>query len=266
MSALHAMARWATLVSLFLLGSCPPAIAHSDLELQIKNLSAQLESQADNAQLLLQRGDLHRRHMDYSAAARDFSQARKSDHENPLVDFHEGRLALETGAFLEAVDLLQAYLAAEPGNASGWVLLGEAELGRGEPGQAAEHFSRAIGLSARPAPELFRLWVLALLADERPVDALAAVDAGLERVPGEVNLLGLGIDISLATEQPAIAQDYLDELPGRLLRLDRWSRRAEYTSCLSKGTDPQVERCLQEVSAGLRSQVEGLSAAPSAAH
>jgi len=259
MRGMYAMVRGVLLVGLLLFGSISVATAHTDLEQQIAALSEQLQSNPGNAELLLQRGDLYRRHMEYVAAEQDFTQARLADPDNRLIDFYEGRLSLETGKPEKAVGFLREYLETDPETASAWVLLGRAELELEAPNRAAEDFSRAIDLSARPAPDLYRLLALSLLADNRPADALRAVDAGLDRIPGEVNLLGLGIDISLAVQQPVAAQGYLTQLPEGLLRVKRWGRRAELTTCLTNENESVLNQCLVDVNSNLQEQLVGLT-------
>lgn len=258
MSGLSAAVRGILTAGLLLSGPLPPAVAHSDIELQIEALTRQLELEPDNAELLLKRGDLYRRHVDYEEAALDFAAARRADPDVPLADFHEGRLALETGAFSEALTLLGRHLEAQPEHAAAWVLHGRAELRAGAFGRAAADFSRAVDLSEKPSPELFRLQILALVADGARDRALAAVDAALEQSPGEVNLIGLGTDISLAEGDGAAAERYLRHLPPALLRIDTWARRADQAACLAGQDGDRRARCVIGARAGLQELIADL--------
>jgi hypothetical protein len=89
--------------------------------------------------------------------------------------------------------------------------------------------------------------------------ALAAVDAGLEQLPGEINLIGLGTDISLAQGQQAVAERYLSRLPPALLRVERWERRAQRAACLANEGNDAHSRCMVEARAELQKQSADLS-------
>lgn len=259
MSALSAAVRGILTAGLFLSGPIPLAVAHTDIELQIETITRQLEIDPGNAELLLKRGDLHRRHVDYEAAALDFAAARQADPGVPMADFFEGRLALETGALETALALLGRHLETHPEHAAAWVLHGRAELGSGAKGRAADDFTRAIQLSEKPSPEILRLQILALVADGETDRALAAVDAGLERLPDEVNLVGLGTDISLAAGQQGRAERYLSRLPPPLLQLEQWARRAEQAACLAEQTTGRQSQCRADARAQLQALIADLN-------
>lgn len=210
------------------------AQTHPDLLEQIQRLDAQIRAQPDRADLLIRRGDLHRRHEDFAAAGRDFEAARALAPADPELDFHQGRLALEAGDPAAAGHYLDGYLAARPQDAVAWRLRAETALRRGED-SAAAGFERAVRFSESPSPALYRQWVLSLLAeDDRPA-ALAAVDGGLDRFGAEVSLLGLGADTALAGLDAARARFYLERLTPGLRRISPWAERLAEARCLETG-------------------------------
>ena len=235
-----------------------PAFTHTDLLLQIEQLDSQIALDPHNAELLAWRGDLYRRHQDYSRAADDFRAARAADPDYALLDFLESRLLLETGKPGEASRYIARYLALDPGNASAWVLSGRAHISLGLAEQAAHDFSRAIYNSDSPTPELYRLLILSLAAqgDEGASAALQSVDEGLERFAGEVNLLGLGTDIALANARLADAVRYIENLPDRLQRLPQWQARLDRANCMQEGDEPDRSTCLDSARAELARQIE----------
>jgi len=237
-----------------------PAWSHPDLLAQIENLTAELQQQPADAELLIKRGDLYRRDADYTAAAQDFTAARAIQPHHPLLDFYQGRLQLEMADPAAAEGLLKRYLAAHPEHAGAWVLLGQARLGLNQAEAAAEDYAQAIRRSARPSPSLYRLQVLALLtAGEQHWDAARmVVDAGLGRFPQEVSLLGLGTDIALAQNSPDIASGYIETLPQAVLNLERWQSRLKLQQCLGEKTaDAGVagSSCLQTAMDVLKEQL-----------
>ena len=246
-----AATRGLVLLCLLVAGLASTARAHTDIELQIAETNRQLAAEPGNAALLLKRGDLQRRHIDYEAAAADFAAARALDPNLALIDFYEGRLALEQGQAARANALLTAYLESSSGHAAAWVLRGKALMLIGRDDAAAGDFETAIGLSESPGPDLYRMNVIALLRAGRPTDALARVDAGLANLPGEVNLLGLGTDIALAENQPTLAQAYLASLPAGLFRVERWAARQARAECLEGEALVRREQCLGEAQEAL---------------
>ena len=240
-----------------------PLWPHSDLLLQIEELNAEIALQPNNAELLIKRGDLNRRHQDYAAAGRDFEAARQVNPALPMMDFYQGRLLLETGDWPAAVRILSRYLEAHPEHAGAWLLRGEARMKLHRPLPAAGDFGQAINLSERPSPELYVFQSLALVdsGSDHWDEARQIVEAALKQFPGEVSLLGLGTDIALAQNRPGEAERYLATLPEALTRLPQWQRRAGSSECLARnnaGNVDELERCLDEVRALLSTQATSL--------
>lgn len=235
------------------------AIAHPDLLQQIEALSRQLQADPGNGELLLKRGDLYRRHLDFAAAERDFGAAREADPANPLNDFFSGRLALEAGDARHADALLGRYLRHRPEDATARVLRGKAAMTLDEPARAAEGFARAIEGTPRPSPELYRLRVLALVASGEHGKALEVVDSGLARMPGEVNLIALGADTALAAGDPDRAAAYLSLAPEALFRIERWHRLRERVICGGDKGSTNDEDCRDRAAEALNRQIEAIS-------
>lgn len=214
-----------------------PAFAHPELLAQIEQIDARLVEQPGNTTLLLQRGDLYRRHGDYVAAAADFSMVRKLDQANVTVGFYEGRLLLETGEAERADESLSHYLRSHPDHATAWSLRGRARLARGLPLLAVDDFSAAIEHSTRTTPTLYLQHVVALVAAGEGYWDLArgAADEGLAQHPYDMALLGVATDTALALGQTEAVTAYLERLPGPLTELPQWSSRAQSLDCLRGG-------------------------------
>ena len=242
-------------ILVLLAGFTAQAVPHPELLAQIEILSERLRAEPENERLLLQRGDLYRRHQDYTAAERDLAAARRLTPDAPLLDFYEGRLRLDMGDAADAALLLERYLSHEPAHAIAWRLRGEALAAAGEYAKAAVSFESAIRFSAHPGPGLFQWQVLALLAARIPGPEVSAViDAGLERFGPEVTLLGLGVDLALSEKETGKAQAYLALLPEGLARLPAWRDRIEALGCLK---DPAAggDVCRRSYRSGLDAQL-----------
>lgn len=217
--------------------------AHPDVVIQINALTEQLEQAPDNSELLLKRGDLYRRHQDYTAAASDFDRVAEIAPDDVLLNFYQGRLKQETGHPEQADVLLDRYLERSPDHAKAWKLHGEVKLSLDDSDQAAIYFNQAISLSSSPSPELYRLWVMALVSagDNNWQDAMKGVDEGLELYGLEISLLGLGTDIALASGQSKRAKELINRLPPKLLALPQWKERLEMLNCLLDSPEPACQ-------------------------
>jgi len=224
-----------------------PVWSHADILLQIESLDAQLTTQPENAELLLLRGDLYRRHGDYAAAARDFAAARLAEPDLPLLDFHEGRLLLEAGNPSAAEKLFDRYILGHPEEANAFILRAEVRLALGQSLEAARDYAEAIQRASQASPALYREWALALVGagDVQWSAARSVVDIGLDQFSQDVSLLALGTDIALAENQPGYAAAYIERLPPALANLPRWQDRVSTLQCLTSSVaEDDARLCL----------------------
>jgi len=219
---------------LFLLAALVPrSWAHPDLLLQIDALTHELEQQPDNVSLLLQRGELQRRHADWAAARADFQRVRNLQPHNRTVDWFEGRLEVESGDAARGRVLLNRFLHGNPDHTIALQNRAQANLLLKQPVLAAKDYQRVIDLSEHPSPALFTEWALALVAagDGYMSAAMASVRQGLQHFPQELALTGLGVDVSLAVGDSGSVQDLLSRLPHALLDLPQWQNRRALLAC-----------------------------------
>ncbi len=237
-------------------------VAHPDLVLQIESLGIQLESNPTDSELLIKRGDLYRRHEDYPAAARDFAVARKIDPGDLLLDFYDAHLLFDSGKPEAAERHFEKYLISHPQHAKAWALRGETSIRLKQAEPAAVYFANAITYAQSASPSLYRSQILSLLStgQARWGDASQVVDQGLAHFGLEVSLLGLGIDIALASNQPLRAMQYLETLPDALRKLSQWQIRIQTTSCLASKDAEASDQCLRQARFQLASEVNAFMA------
>lgn len=224
-----------TSVFLLLITLCIAAYGHADLQLQIDELTGQLELESDNVELLLKRGDLQRRHQNWDLARADFRRVRELQPENRTVDWFEGRLEVQAGQPLAGIRYLKRFLINNPGHtialqnrAEGYLLLNRHLL-------AAEDLQSVIRLSDKPAPSLYGANALALVAaggDFYPA-ATNVVQEGLLLFPGEIRLTGIATDLYLAQSDTDAARVLIDQLPASIRKLQQWQTRTALLDCQS---------------------------------
>jgi len=244
-------------VLIFLSALSVCVFAHPDLILQIESLSEQLNTNPTDTELLLKRGDLYRRHENFPAAAKDFTAARTASPNNSLLDFYEGHLLFDSGDAEAAEQHFKKYLGNHPEHAKAWALRGETSIRLEQPESAAAYFAEAIAHAQSPSPALYRSQVLSLVSigDTKWEEASRVVDRGLNHFGLEVSLLGLGIDIALASNQPRKAMQYLEALPETLHGLSQWQIRLQSTRCLASADIEASTLCLQQARFRLANEV-----------
>ena len=210
-----------------------PLLAHSDLNLQIEKLSQEISVQPDNTELLLRRGDLHRRHGDWDAGKRDFEKVRELQPDHPRIDWFEGRLLVVAGEYRQGDVLLTRFLVNTPNHSGAHQVRAIAREHLDQPLKAADDYRAAVNSSERPSPSLYRSLVLSYISAGIGYtdSAISAVDEGLGLFPFEVSLLGLGADLSLSRSDVQAAAEYMAGVQPGLLKLPQWRFRLALRSC-----------------------------------
>lgn len=211
-----------------------PAVAHTDIEIQLEDVTRQIASDPSDAVLFLKRGELHRVHEDWPAAAADYDNARKLDPKLYLLDFCVGKMRLESGQPKAALTYLNKFLAKEPDDAEGLRLRGHALVRLGDPLAAAVDYSRSVELRTRdgrtPPPDLFIARARALVAAgaKHHEEALQGLKEGLELLsrPVTLELEALEVELILKRTDDAVAR--VDRLAAGAARPEPWLvRRGE---------------------------------------
>jgi tetratricopeptide (TPR) repeat protein len=206
-------------------------VAHPDIDRQIADVTVRIEADPDDADLYLQRGELHRVHQDWAAAEADFATAKRLRRDLAIVDYVMGRLHLEAGRPKEAKRALDRFLAREPDHAAAHVARARALVQLQQPAAAARDFTTAIDLHGpedRPDPAYYleRADVLARMG--RIDEALRGLDEGLARLGQPVTLALAAIDLELAHGRHDAALARLDRLAAGAARQETWLvRRGE---------------------------------------
>ena len=144
----------------FIIGMTPMlfvdrVLAHSDVDPEIMEISAQLADQPGNVTLLLKRGQLYRFNGKFSDSLRDLEQAWKLNPDNRNVALERCRTLVALGFESEAEEALDQYLQGEVGGSRVTAVVERAYLYErtGRPKLAIADFSEA--LQHYPTIELY---------------------------------------------------------------------------------------------------------------
>jgi predicted Zn-dependent protease len=231
------------------LALCPPAFAHEAIDRQIADLGARIASRPREASLYLMRGELHREHGDWQAAARDYRSARRIDPGLLAVDLCFGRLHLDAGRPAQAIASLDRFLRKQPEHPEALTIRARALARLGRNLDAAREFTRAIEAHrppGHPDPDLFleRARTLADPPESRLEEALRGLDEGLRLLGPVVGLGFYAIDLEVRLGRFDSALERLDWLSAQSPRKESYLvRRA---SILEAAARPDEARRVYE--------------------
>jgi len=196
--------------------------AHGDVHARIAALTEQIAKDTNNAQLFLQRGELHREHQDWTAATADYDRAARLDPKLVAVEFCRGKMLAESGQLAAARAAFDRYLITTP--ADGNALLARArllvKLGQRKP--AVADFTRAAELLREPPPECFMERAQTLVADGQVDDALGGLDEGIKRLGPIITLQLYAIDLDLERKAYDQALARLETILQQASRKENW--------------------------------------------
>lgn len=222
-------------LALALVSGCHVVFAHPDLQLQIDQLSAQLEHEPENVDLLLKRGDLQRRHEHWDLARVDFKRIREIQPDNDSIDWFEGRMEVQSGNPIEGVRYLDRFLLNTPGHVIALQNRAGGYLSLNQPLLAAKDFETVIRESDKPAPSIYASGALAYIAAgaQYYTAAMDTVQKGLSLFPNEITLTSIATDLSLAWSDVDTAETFISSLPAAVLSLPQWQTRIALLDCLA---------------------------------
>jgi tetratricopeptide (TPR) repeat protein len=159
-----------------------PVWAHGSFHENLDLLTKQIKQEPRNADLYLERGELHRLHGDVKAALSDYNRALRFDGELSQVFFARAMLQLEQGSPDKAIGDVSQFLARNPGHGQGLFLRGQILCELDRISEAVAVMDIAIISMDVPKPEHFvtRARVIHDMADGSIAEAIDGLDRGME--------------------------------------------------------------------------------------
>ena len=220
-----------------LLVSSPPAFAHGELVRSISEVTAHLEAELrrpvdghHRAKLYLERGELYRLNRDFTRAAQDYDAAEKHEPQRQAIYIARARMLFESGRGQPAREVIERFIAANPGHAEALYLHARVLVSLGWGARAVEQLDRALREVSQPDPDhyLARAEILVGLGKPHLVRAVAGLDEGIARLGPIVSLDSRAIDLDLALGRHDRALARIDRQAAATIRKDVWlARRAD---------------------------------------
>lgn len=207
--------------------------AHGDLDVQIDEVSAEIDARPTDAQLYLKRAELYRNVEHFLFASDDLEQAEKLDPALPLVHLARARNFLEWGKPTEGLPEVERYLEAKPEGQLATLaheVRGHLLAAVNRPQEAADEFSLAISSAASPTPDLYMYRVAAYEAagEQNLPSALASLEEGVARLGPIVSLMQPALELEIRLHRYDAALARIDRLSATLPRAEAWlARRGE---------------------------------------
>lgn len=212
--------------------------AHGELEIRIAALSRQIATNATDARLYLERGELHRLHQDWPAATADYDRAALLDTNLVKVGLVRARLLADSGCIKEAGQAYNQYLKAVPTDGIGLVERARIRAQLGESEAAMADYEAAIRLLPEPQPEHFLELAELFVRAGRRDQAILRLDGGLQRLGVIVTLQSRAVELELERENFDEALRRLETIIARAKRQELWlEKKGQILRLAGRGSD-----------------------------
>ena len=196
--------------------------AHQDLTTLIGKLTAQISTNQNDVEALLQRADLYRLHTNWAEAKSDYTAVQKLTPDSIPLLLGIAQLQVDTGNDSAARSAFDAVLSRDPTN---WVgLFGRAQvLARlGERNAAIADYSRGLAWTTFPRPDQFLDRASLQATEFGAVAAIKGLDEGMARLGWLVTLQKAAIDLELKHHRTDEAMTRLETIIARSNRKETW--------------------------------------------
>ncbi len=189
--------RWiearAAAVALCVAGAQLTGFGHPDLEQQARDLTAQIEQDATNAELLLRRGDVLRLHKEFELALADLAAAARCKRGWGMVTLVRAQTLEDAGRTREALAAADEFLKEQSGHGGALLVRARCEVRLGLGPEAVADYNAALAVLVELAPDLFLARARLQASLGRLEAAVKGLDEG-ERRPGIASGTAVGGD------------------------------------------------------------------------
>ena len=212
--------------------------AHDGLHEQILAVTEQIKKAPRNAALYLKRAELYRLHAEWKLSENDFNKAENLDGKLTVVNLGRGKLWLDAKQFAKAKSALEKFLSREPQSFEGLITMARVCARLRQTNAAVKYFTDSIALAPNDSAEIYLERAAALVAANRPAEALRGLDEGLKKFPNLVTLQSMAIELEVKRRNYGAALLRLDKLTASMERKESFLlRRGEILLRAKRGCE-----------------------------
>ena len=197
------------------------AQAHGSFHERITGISKLIQSQPQDAQLYLKRGEVYREHEEWEKALADCDTACKLD---PAIDVDllRGRTLLESGSPQQALPLLNDFINRHPDQPRALLCRARTHSKLDQPTEAIADYRAALKRTANPEPDLIQETADALAAQGSANEAVQVLAAGLEKLGAVPSLVLRAMDLEISIRDFDAALIRVDAMQKSAPRPEPW--------------------------------------------
>jgi tetratricopeptide (TPR) repeat protein len=226
------------------LADAPEARCHGDVHARIDALTAEIAKKPEDANLYLQRGELHRVDEAWALAEADLDRAEKLNPQLATVFLARARLHLARGQHKDAQAAAEKFLGAYPKHPPALTARAQALAGQKRFVEAAEAWQEVIAAAPAPDVEHYYQRAQALIAAgaAHAEAALQTLDEGLAKL-GNVPTLGLcAVELEVSRARYDAALERIDRLMPTTGRTETWRElRGDILAKAGKAEEARAE-------------------------
>ena len=209
-------------VALLGLAAPPLAWTHGELDIRLAATSQAIAAATNDAALYIVRGELHREHKDWLAAAADYDTAERLNPKLVQLDFLRGRMLADADRLDEAGAMLDRHLARQTKDGLAYIERARVLARQNLHTNAVADFSRGLQLVSEPQPEFYIERAQAWLGAQRDAEALGSLDEGIKRIGPVITLQTLALELELKRKNYDAALARLETIIAQAARQERW--------------------------------------------
>lgn len=212
------------LAFLILLSMTCNLTAHEQVNLQIKNVSQQLKSKPDDADLLLRRSTLWYEQGELEKALQDTKQVLQQKPESMSALLLLGKLKKDQQDYLDAIQIANQLVELFPKQAQGYLLRARIlQNMTNKEVAASDDYATAMGLLEHPRPELFLEQVNMQLKQKQGITlALKQLATARERYGFLYVLQKKAFDIARDDKRLSITMNLAQDITHHMQRKEQW--------------------------------------------
>lgn len=226
--------------------------AHGELSGQINQLTQKIKLDEKNANLYLQRGELHRLNGNAKAALEDYDRTQKLNPELSEVDLARARLFFDASMPEMAEISLKRFLQIQPNHTEALILLAKTHRTEKDFKAALAEYDQAISTASKLKPDYFMARAEILMKLKRGEEALRSIDEGMIKLGNLISLQEKAIHLETQLKQWGGALNRIDKVLEQFPRKEIWLvRRAEILVKANRRDEAKItaQKALEEIEA-----------------